>query len=136
MATKNQPEHPCAKRVSGDDKKLMIELGKLGISQREIARKFEITQVTCRKVLGTRFSLRYRFMKKCGICAEPVEQFRRAYWRFDGQEQQIYECCDACCRAMVVSINNANDTLINRRYQSGLSLRQLREESYRKGATA
>lgn len=120
-------------KLTDEDVELMKALGRLGISHRTIAQKFDISTSTCTKAIGTGFSLRYRFMKKCGICAEPGEEFRRVYWRFDGQEQQVYESCDACCRAMVSSFNQGNDELINRRHDSGIKLRQLREEGYRLG---
>lgn len=43
----------------------------------------------------------------CFICCEeiqPGEIHRSAKWKFDG-DLMSYRCCNACCRAMVQSVN-------------------------------
>ena len=67
---------------------------------------------------------------KCHICAGPIakgEVHRSAKWKFDG-ELMPYRCCNACCVAMVASVNGEyeeNDP-IEARYALGHERKELK----------
>lgn len=65
---------------------------------------------------------------KCHICAGGIKKgeiHRAAVWKFDG-ELMSYRCCNACCVAMVASVNGnyEEDDPIEARYALGHECRE------------
>lgn len=97
----------CTK-LSLEDLQLIEALANGGMTNDEIAEKFDIT---AHQLNGTMSSKAYR----CDICDSFSATKRSIRWQFSGESQAIYSACPACCIAIKESFETGSDTAIQSR---------------------
>lgn len=93
----------CTK-LSIEDLQLIEALKNGGMSNDEIADKFDIT---AHQLHGAMSSKAYR----CDICGSFSATKRSIRWQFTGERQAVYSSCPACCLAIKESFETGDDTL-------------------------
>lgn len=106
----------CTK-LSIEDLQLIEALKNGGMSDDEIADKFDITN---HQLHGAMSSKAYR----CDICDSFSATKRSIRWQFSGEPRAIYSACPACCLAVKQSVETGNEAELQAR-------RELTQAAYR-----
>lgn len=97
----------CTK-ISIEDLQLIEALANGGMSNDEIAEKFDIT---AHQLNGAMYSKAYR----CDICDSFSATKRSIRWQFYGEPRAVYSACPACCLAIKESFETGSDAAIHLR---------------------